>query len=301
MNLLQSSRSRKGFLPNGNGSGLFIAGSDRKQSKTGFTLIELLVVIAIIAILAAILLPTLASAKKKAQGIYCVNNLKQCVTAWLMYAADNKDNVAWNLRQSAGGVSAGTLTGSWANGNQSTPSQEINTALLVTDPPNVPPLLGPYVSKTYKIYKCPADMRQAPDATGTMQPAARSYSMNCYVGTPVTDALDNTSGKEFHKLTDMAHPTDIFVLTEESAISINDGFFCFFANNPTGNSWSDCAGAYHGRSAGVNFADGHTEFHHWQGAIAKFGNLPFGSSGWAPSATGDPDWQWFETYGYVAK
>jgi len=78
--------------------------TSRRFTSHGFTLVALLVIVAVLAILAAMLLPALASAKKKAQRINCVNNLKQIGLAFRIWEGDNGDKPPMAVPMVSGGT-----------------------------------------------------------------------------------------------------------------------------------------------------------------------------------------------------
>src|SRR5437868_1336167 len=127
----------------------------RIKNRSGFTLIELLVVIAIIAILAAMLLPALAKAKQKTQGVYCMNNTRQLTISWTMYAGDYGER--FPINNHGGAAKNGADTTSWIAGWLDwTSSTDNNNTLFLTDDRWAK--LANYNSRSAKLYKCPADV-----------------------------------------------------------------------------------------------------------------------------------------------
>jgi prepilin-type N-terminal cleavage/methylation domain-containing protein/prepilin-type processing-associated H-X9-DG protein len=243
----------------------------------GFTLIELLVVIAIIGILAAMLLPTLSSIKKRAQGIQCLSNLRQMSLGWQLYTSDNREHYPFNSALGGSHIPGEDAAApSWVAGVLSTNStpNNTNTALLV-GPAYMPfGSIGGYI-KNPGVYHCPADVSVD---SGNGQSRVRSISMNGWVN-PCNINMSATYWpepfKRFTSSTDFGHasPTDIFVFVDERPESINDGWFWIsvsgYNNDGTVDvsllNYYDLPAIYHNKTSAFAFADGHAEMHRWLG------------------------------------
>ena len=224
----------------------------------GFTLIELLVVIAIIAILAAMLLPSLSKAKTKAQGIQCMSNTKQVMLGYLLYTDDFNNRV----------INAADWTGDqWLDWTTSTDNTNL---IMLLDDKKAP--LAKYFGKTKNLYKCPADKFASPAQRGRgWNERVRSISMNAFSGWP--DATQDPSNfnkyKVFQKTTDPLRPTELFVILDEHPDSINDGWYIAVGRDWGGpDAWCDFPSTLHNGACGFAFLDGHSQIKKWLGKMS---------------------------------
>lgn len=240
-----------------------------RHRKAAFTLIELLVVIAIIAILAAMLLPALSSAKDRAVAIACLSNTRQIGLAMTMYAGDNKEYFPLPPVYHAGppyknkyGLACG---GEWLLRDQVTP--------------NTPaPMMAPYLPNN-KVWVCPKRKRGLtyPTATGVWDPSITGFLSYGFNFCGVFGAVDPNDGNMINakpfKASSAAKPSELVAITDVSgSISpVNSATAAawldsWWAGNSgptlpvTGNENARLQTAYakHSGRVNVTFVDGHT-------------------------------------------
>jgi prepilin-type processing-associated H-X9-DG protein len=248
-----------------------------RRTHAGFTAVELLAVIATLALLASVMATTMAGSRADISAVQCRNNLKQLAVAWTMYADDNRGQLVYNRDGSQAGLAVGNQAwvAGWLDWQTGQPAgADTNVAMLVNHlqyPYGA--FLGPYV-RDPAVFKCPADKSEV-TIGGLRRPRARSVSMNNYLGVNSRTWTYPSRYTICTKMAQIKSPAGMFVILDELADSINDGFFT--SDPDTAFQIIDRPANYHGGAGSFSFADGHAENHRWKDPRTSptpfFGNL----------------------------
>lgn len=261
----------------------------KMKIKHGFTLIELLVVIAIIALLLAIILPSLQAAKELASGAVCVNNQKSLTTSWVMYAEDYK----------------GSLIGgsTYDTGTRSTPYRWVEPPLVqpIYGSTRISPLLPPQLSRetrlngiragklfaytgSEKVYHCPGDktftkpepyavyrsyaitgLMNGEDFVSRKAPGTQFDPIEVYRSVMLNGVSKVL--KVAVKRTDIQSPGSKLVFMEEDVVNkpvpqeYNKGGWVLLGG---GYTWWDAPAGYHNEGSTFSYADGHADKRKWR-------------------------------------
>ena len=207
--------------------------------KRGFTLVELLVVIAIIAILMAILMPALNRAKEQGKRVVCLNNLRQLMVAWIVYADENDDKLVRGDTGEYDSIHADEIP--WVLRDYRTDDMDKKRNAILDG------ALFPFCNNI-ELYKCPTGWPEE----------LRTYS--------IVDAM-NSKGwdkvrviiKKRMKITNTA--SRLVFIDDGGAGDAHLGGWTNYTDQPR---WWDPPPIRHGEGTNVSFADGRSEYWKWK-------------------------------------
>jgi prepilin-type N-terminal cleavage/methylation domain-containing protein/prepilin-type processing-associated H-X9-DG protein len=222
--------------------------------RKGFTLIELLVVIVIIAMLLAILIPSLRKVKMLAQSTYCVFNLKGLARAWNSYASNNKEMLVNGGASRTVNPDTHTWIEAPENGSQLYPG---DNAMTTSDEEKgiQNGQLFPYMENT-KAYHCPADNSQK------LFGGLNGAWINSYSLPGLMNGEESTNPKCVKKIPQIVQPGLKMVFLENA--DTRGWLIGSWIMNINPPQWTgDRVAIWHGKQSNMCFADGHAEKHTW--------------------------------------
>jgi len=255
-----TNRKKMRFLRKGS-SGLSSTVRRNFSNWSGFTLIELLVVISIIAVLIAILIPMLSTAREHGQRVVCLSNLRQLTLAWITYAEENDSKIVLGSPFTISGYTRGWLGRAFLFPE--------NRSELIADPNKG--ALWRWI-KDVDIYRCPRG-RKGHAATYATVVAARGRLVE---GTYYEKFPDSTGlsaiGKRvgstvlrLNKLTDIVSPGagQRAVFIDQRQIPAGNDFYVNYLYPQW--RWHSPPPKHHAGGVTLSMADGHAEYWKWKG------------------------------------